>query len=178
MATIEQAVDFGRFIDYNNSWEFVRDLEDAKSSLDALVSQDEAQRAVSLYETFLAACYAKADEIDDSSGSLGDFYGELFCSWIKARQVAGLPEQETVDQILRCMKNDDYGFCFGIEKDVSLVLNKEGFRLFKKHFEDGFERAGHDRPLQKQTIQKMTALLFLRVNIIYLCVFESSIFSN
>lgn len=141
MSTIEQAVDLGRFIDYNAAWEFVHDLEDVKRSLDALVSQDEAQRAVPLYETFLAACYEKAEEIDDSSGSLGVFYGSLFCSWIRARLAAGLPEQETVDLLLRCIENDNYGFCYDIEKEVSLALNREGFRLFKKHFEDGFEKA-------------------------------------
>jgi tetratricopeptide (TPR) repeat protein len=141
MSAIEQAVDLGRFVHYRESWEFVSDLEDVKRRLDELVSQGESQRAVPLYEVFLAGCYEKADEIDDSDGALGDFYGHLFCSWILARQKAGLPAQETVDLILRCMKNDNYGFCFGIEKDVTLALNREGFRFFKKHFEDGFDKA-------------------------------------
>jgi hypothetical protein len=45
---------------------------------------------VTLCETFLAGCNAKAEEIDDSDGELGMFAGGLFCGWIKARQYAGL----------------------------------------------------------------------------------------
>ena len=30
---------------------------------------------------------AKADELDDSSGSFGQFAKDLICLWIKARQV-------------------------------------------------------------------------------------------
>ncbi len=141
MSTIEQAVDLGRYVDYNSAWDFVNDLEEVERSLDALVTQGEAQRAVPLYEAFLAGCYEKAEEIDDSSGRLGDFYGHLFCSWIRARQEAGFSAEETVDLILRSIKNDSYGFCYGIEREVALSLNKDGLRLFEKHFEDGFTKA-------------------------------------
>jgi len=37
---------------------------------DAKITTDPA-RAVKLYETFLAGCHAKADELDDSTGSFG-----------------------------------------------------------------------------------------------------------
>lgn len=36
------------------------------------------ERAVGLYETFIAACSEKADEVDDSSGYFGTFGGRLF----------------------------------------------------------------------------------------------------
>ena len=39
------------------------------------------------------------------------------------------------------MANDDYGFCFEIEKDVAQTLNKEGFLLFRNHFQDQFDKA-------------------------------------
>jgi len=54
----------------------VRDLEAAEKQI-ALLVLTEPKRAVSLYESFLAGCYAKAEEIDDSSGSFGQFVGEL-----------------------------------------------------------------------------------------------------
>lgn len=38
-----------------------------------------------LYETFVAACYQKAGEVDDSSGDYTMFGGPLFCSWVTAR---------------------------------------------------------------------------------------------
>jgi hypothetical protein len=34
----------------------------------ARIAAADPERAVGLYETFIAACYEKADEVDDSSG--------------------------------------------------------------------------------------------------------------
>ena len=53
-------------------------------------------RAVELYETFLAGCHAKVDELDDSSGSFGQFAGDIICGWIKARQGSGADPNRTV----------------------------------------------------------------------------------
>src|SRR2546427_87313 len=52
-------------------------------------------RAVSLYETFLAGCYEKAEELDDSSGNFGMFVVRLYRDWIKARQAASADGDET-----------------------------------------------------------------------------------
>lgn len=141
VSEIERALDLGQFISYNQSWDFVRKLEDTKDRLDALVKNREAERALGLYEMFLSGCYDKAEEIDDSGGNLGMFFGQLFCAWIKARQKAGCKADETVQYVLKWMDNDDYGFCYDIEQDIAQVLNKAGFQLFRKHFQDQFENA-------------------------------------
>lgn len=135
VSEIERALDLGQFISYNRSWDFVRELEDSKKRIDALVKNGEAERAVGLYEMFLSGCYEKAEEIDDSGGNLGIFFGQLFCAWIKARQKAGCKADETVQYVLKWMDNDDYGFCYDIEQDIAQVLNKAGFWLFMKHFQ-------------------------------------------
>lgn len=141
ISQIELALDLGRFISYKQSWDFVHDLEDTKSKIDELMEKGEADRAVRLYEMFLSGCYEKAEEIDDSGGNLGIFIQDLFLSWIKARQQAGHAAQETVGHIFNWMENDDYGFCYDIEKEVAQVLNKTGFLLFRKHFQDQFKEA-------------------------------------
>ncbi|MBW2169815.1 MAG: hypothetical protein JRG69_11265 [Deltaproteobacteria bacterium] len=71
ISQIELALDLGQFISYNQSWDFVHDLEDTKSKIDDLMENGEADRAVRLYEMFLSGCYEKAEEIDDSGGNLG-----------------------------------------------------------------------------------------------------------
>jgi len=141
ISRIELALNLGQFISYNQSWDFVHDLEDIKDKIDDLMESGEADRAFRLYELFLSGCYEKVEEIDDSSGNLGMFFQDLFLSWIKARQKAGHAAEETVGEILNWMENDDYGFCYEIEKEVAKVLNKEGFLLFKQHFQDRFEEA-------------------------------------
>ncbi len=141
ISVLERALDLGEFISYNRSWDFVRDLEDVKHKIDALVKEGHAERAVSLYEIFLSGCYEKANEIDDSGGDLGMFFEDLFCAWINARQKAKYNPEETVQNILRWMDNDEYGFCYNIESNVVKALNKRSVRLFETAIKSRFEKA-------------------------------------
>jgi tetratricopeptide (TPR) repeat protein len=141
VSALENALDLGEFISYNRSWDFVRDLEDVKHKIDALVKDGQAERAVRLYELFLSGCYEKADEIDDSGGNLGMFFEDLFCAWINARQKAKYDLEETVQNILKWMDNDNYGFCYEIERDMVKVLNKESVKLFEAAILSRFEKA-------------------------------------
>jgi len=77
---IELALDLGQFISYNQSWNFVHDLEDIKNKIDDLMESGESDWAVRLYELFLSGCYEKVEEIDDSSGNLGMIFQDLFLS--------------------------------------------------------------------------------------------------
>jgi hypothetical protein len=126
---MEIALEPDSFIDYRNTWEFVEGLEEVKEQIDRLI-MSEPTRAVDLLETFIAGCYEKADEIDDSSGSFGQFVEGLFCKWIKARQAAEGDPHEIVKQLLNGMSDDNYGFCYEIEKDAVKALNKAGLCAF------------------------------------------------
>jgi len=141
VSELESSLDLGEFISYNRSWDFVRDLEDVKHKIDALVKEGQAERAVSLYKLFLSGCYEKADEIDDSGGNLGMFFEDLFCAWIKARQKAKYDPAETVQNIHKWMDNDDYGFCYEIERNVVKVLDKKTVQLFEAAINSRFEKA-------------------------------------
>lgn len=144
---IEQALDPGEFIPYRQAWKFVQHLENIGGKIEKLVENGEAAKAVSLYEIFLAGCYDKAGEIDDSGGDLGMFFGELFVSWIKARQQAKCDPGETVHQILQWMENDDYGFCYNIEKELVKALNRQGLKIFTGIIQSRFEEAfGNENP--------------------------------
>ena len=138
---IENALSLGQFISYGRSWDFVSKLEEVESQIGELVKNGQSERAVNLYEILLSGCYEKAEEIDDSGGNLGMFAQEVFISWIKARQKAEYSPEETVKYILRWMVNDDYGFCYDTEKDIARTLDKEGFLLFREHFENQLDLA-------------------------------------
>ncbi len=126
---MEAALDPGSFIAYRRSWDFVETLEEVKEQIEGLV-KTRPSRAVGLCETFIAACHEKADEIDDSGGSFGMLVEDLFCLWIKARQGAKADPHETVRQLLHWMDNDNYGFCYGIEKDAVKAFNRVGLKAF------------------------------------------------
>jgi hypothetical protein len=71
---MERALRLGSFIDYGAAWSFVTELEEVAEQIGRLLPEED-ERAIDLYETFIAGCYEKAEEIDDSSGNLGEQYG-------------------------------------------------------------------------------------------------------
>ena len=120
----------GDFIDYKRSWDFVDAVEKVAADVEKLVGKGQASTAVALFETFIAAAYEKAEEIDDSSGRFGMFVDDLFCDWVRARQAAKAKPEETAELLLAWMDGDDYGFCHELERDLVKVLNKRGLGAF------------------------------------------------
>ncbi len=137
--SMEAALEPGSFVADRRSWDFVDDLEEVKDQIERLL-KTHPRRAVGLCETFIAACYEKADEIDDSGGSFGMLVENLFCLWIKARQGAKADPHETVRQLLHWMDHDDYGFCHGIEKDAAKTFNRAGLEAFGEIVRGEFEK--------------------------------------
>lgn len=157
LSEIERSLEPGSFISYGESWGFVNGLENTRDKIDGLVKQGDAARAVSLFETFMAGCYEKMEEIDDSDGSMGDFFEDLFCSWINARQKAKLSPEETVKQILKMVKSDDYGLCCDIEKKIAHILNKKELSIFENIISNRVEDAlSSKKPKPDQTTNKFS----------------------
>ena len=120
---IENALQPGRFISYGASHGFVSDLEEVASEIEKILRAD-GERPARLYETFIAYCYGKAEEIDDSGGNLGMFVESLFCGWIKARVAAGANRDETAKTLLDWMDGDEYGFCHQLEREAVKGLKR------------------------------------------------------
>jgi len=135
---IELALSPGTFIRDHACFSFVSGLEEVAAGIGKLTVNDPA-RAVALCESFLAGCYEKAEELDDSSGSFGQFVDGLVRAWIKARQASGAGPDETAARLLAWMDDDPYGFCYEIEKDAVKVFDKAGLAAFEKQVRARFE---------------------------------------
>lgn len=98
---IEAALSPGSFISYNDAWSFVDDVQNVADAIEKIIKK-EPERAAHLFETFIAACHEKADEIDDSSGNFGMLVEDLFRGWIKARQAANHDPNVTAKLSRRC----------------------------------------------------------------------------
>src|SRR5947209_1069935 len=129
--TIEAALQPGRFVPWSACSSFVSGLSLVEEEIGKLIAS-EPSRAAGLYETFIAGCNKKADEIDDSNGELGAFAGGLFCGWIKARQADGNDPDETARLLLAWMDDDPYGFCHGLEREAGSVLDRAGLEAFER----------------------------------------------
>jgi tetratricopeptide (TPR) repeat protein len=137
---IELALHPGKFIPDRECFSFVSDLEQVAAGIDGLTGPNPAQ-AVELYETFLAGCYEKVEELHDSSSIFGQFVVELFCGWIKARQAAGADPDETATRLLDWMDEDPHGFCYQLEEDASQALDKAGLAAFVQLIRARFDGA-------------------------------------
>ena len=149
---IEVVLNSGTFVSDRACFSFVNDLHQV-ATLIAKLSDAEPPRAVELYETFLAGCYEKVEQLDDSSGSFGQFVGELHAGWIRASQAAGAAPDETADRLLAWMDDDPYGFCTHLENDAARILNKAGLAAFEMRIRVRFDAAAdgvvsHDNPLK------------------------------
>jgi len=142
---IESALHPGRFVPDRDGYSFAREVGAVEEQIARLVSTDPVQ-AAALYETFLAGCYEKANEVDDSSGSFGQFIVGLFCGWIRARRAAGADPDETARRLVRWMEDDPFGFCYGMEKDAAEALDKVGLEAFVRQIRGRFEAAAPTQP--------------------------------
>lgn len=152
-SVIETALAPGRFISYKANFDFVRDLEQVEEQLRRLTPTEPA-RVIALYETFLAGCYEKAEEIDDSSGSLGQFVGDVFRGWIGARQAAGAEPDQTAARLLEWMDDDPYGFASDLDKEAAKVLDKAGLAAFMKQVRARFDAAATAKPTPGESFRR------------------------
>ena len=139
-AAIETALRPGQFIDYRTEWDFVSELGEIRTQIDQLAST-EPERAVRLHESFLAGCYEKADEIDDSNGSFGQLVDTLYTGWLKARQAAGADPDQTASLLRDRMENDPYSFTYQIEREAVKILHKSGLAALERAVRRRFEAA-------------------------------------
>src|SRR2546429_400618 len=137
--TIEAALQPGHYIGWDAGYAFVSGLRQAEGEVARLAASEPA-RAVALYETFIAGCNEKAEEVDDSDGELGMFAGGLFCGWIKARQAAGADRGETAKFLLAWMDDDPYGFCNDLDREAVKVLDRAGLKTFEQEVRARFDQ--------------------------------------
>jgi hypothetical protein len=147
VAALENAFAPGLFIPDQGCFEFIFDLQTAIQPIEVLLDTD-PQRATSLFETALAGCYLKAEELDDSSGSFGIFIREVVIHWINARQKAGADALATASTVLNWMDDDPDGFCSGLETELSAVLNASGLVAFESLLQGRCEADPDDRRWQ------------------------------
>ena len=137
---IEASLAPGSFISYKDAWSFVDDVQEVANDIEKIIRK-EPERASRLFETFIAACHEKADEIDDSNGSFGMLVADLFRGWIKARQAAAADRDETAKSLLAWMENDTYGFCHDLDREAVKVLDRKGMDAFVRQIRPKFESA-------------------------------------
>lgn len=147
---IEQEIEFalqpGAYIADRAGFSFVADLAKVAAKIASLTATD-ASRAAALYEIFLAACCLKIEELDDSSGYLGEFVDDLVCGWIQARQADGANPNDTASRLLTWMDHDEFGLFFQVEKRAARVLDRGNLAALVTQIRARFDAAAQAGPM-------------------------------
>jgi hypothetical protein len=133
------------FIRDGACFSFVNGLETVAAKVAALIGSD-PRRAATLYETFLAGCAAKANELDDSSGGFGQFAGDIICGWIKARCAAEADRDETSAMLLAWMDDDPFAFFHDLQKPLVEAFDSQGLVAFERRIRLRFEAVATMEP--------------------------------
>ena len=157
---IELALSPGEFIRDRACFSFVSSLQAVAIQIELLLKTDSA-RAAGLYEIFLVGCREKAEELDDSSGSFGQFAKDLICRWIKARQKAGAGPDDTAATLLVWMDNDPYAFCYQIEKAVAEAFDKAGLAAFESLIRSRFEAIPSEERFDRRRWSDVLCAIYL-----------------
>ncbi|MGD0228845.1 MAG: DUF6880 family protein [Syntrophorhabdales bacterium] len=145
---IETALAPGRFVSYHAASSFVKDVQAVADRVGSLM-KGEPKRAARVYETFIAACHEKADEVDDSGGDFRTLVQGLFCGWIEACQAAGMDRDELARSLLAWMEDDPYGHCYRLEREAVKVFDREGLEAFGRLIRDRYRIAQGQRSTEK-----------------------------
>ena len=120
---IENSLELGTFINYDEAFSFVDGLEYAKKQLQELFGSNQEQ-LFELYNVFLAGCFEKAEEIFDDLCSFETFVRNLFPDWVVAAQISMSPEV-LLKRLENWENSDDYGLASGVWLTVVPYLNAE-----------------------------------------------------
>ncbi len=162
---IEAALVPGEFVPERFTFDLVDRLEDVRAKIVDLVTAGEAARAGALLAGFLAACHAKAEEIDDSSGFFGDFAGSLARDWILARQAARAAPVEIVATVRRWVEVDEYGFLHDLSVGAVGVLDDNGLAAMEDAAAHGFESATPDSYERRREAETLKAIHVHRIDV-------------
>ena len=103
------------------------------------IANTDPHRAIHLFQFFFASCQTRAEDIDDSSGTFGDFALELSAHWIRARQRAESDPVETVSILLAWMDDDPFCFLAKFDERAIKVFDEQGLAAFELQVRMRFE---------------------------------------
>lgn len=131
---IERALRPGDFIRRGASRSFLAQLERVRKRIECRVEAD-PDDASRLFDTFVAACHSKADELDDSYGDFSTFVESLFVGWARADAATGRDAVDFARAVCDWIERDPYGFCSRLERELAPALNEAQCRSLTEEVE-------------------------------------------
>lgn len=127
---IDQAVDWGDFVDYKSMYEYSQGIEDVIASLRELFEEKRADEVIELSEHFLQSLEAQIGMMDDSDGYMSDILSEIqelhHAACLKAR-----PDPEKLARkLFEWELRSEWEVFYGAAQQYADVLGKRGLDTY------------------------------------------------
>lgn len=128
---IDEAVDTGGFVAYEETYDYARGIDEAVDSIEELLKAGHAAEVVELAEHALAAVEAALHEVDDSSGSVGGILERLQEIHLKACRKAKPDPEGLARRLFEWELATDWDTFHDAAERYARVLGMKGMAAYR-----------------------------------------------
>ncbi len=142
-----QSVSRGRkFIDYQMSFSFARDLELIVADIESGLLDSSPKHALDLMTKFLATSNKVFERVDDSSGDIGGVYRESVLLWLTAAKAwkdatAAGAKVNWLERVYQLNSENDYGVYDPLLPNSAILLEQEQLHQLAWRYESELRQA-------------------------------------
>ncbi len=129
---IDDAVDWGDFVDYKSMYEYTRGIEDVISSLHELLKENRAAEVVELSEYFLKQLEVQMGMVDDSDGYMGGILSDIQELHHDACAKTKPDPEQLARKLFEWELRSDWEVFYGASTQYADVLGKEGLKVYEE----------------------------------------------
>jgi uncharacterized Zn finger protein len=145
---IDEAVDPGDFVRYDEMHDYIRGVYDTINSIAELLGEGYAVEVIGLAEHALAAVEKAMNAVDDSDGLMGDTLVRLEELHLRACQKAKPDPEELARRLFEWELRTDWDTFSGGAKTYAGVLGKKGLTVYRRLAEAQWARVPELKPGQ------------------------------
>ena len=130
-----------RFIDYQASFDFARELEAILADIESGLLALSPKHAFDLVDRFLATAETVLNRVDDSGGAVGEVYRQAVLSWLTAAKGWRDANVDWLERVYQLYQQNDYGVLDPLLPNAHLLLTQDQLKQLAWRYENALRKA-------------------------------------
>jgi len=130
-----------RFIDYQASFGFARELEAMLADIESRLLALSPKHAFDLVDRFLATAESVLNRVDDSGGAVGEVYRQSVLLWLTAAKGWRDANVDWLERVYQLYQQNDYGVLDPLLPNAHLLLTQEQLKQLAWRYENALRKA-------------------------------------
>ena len=130
-----------RFIDYQASFDFARELEALLADIERGLLATSPKHAFDLVDRFLATAESVLNRVDDSNGSVGEVYRQAVLLWLTAAREWQDANVDWPERVYQLYLQNDYGVLDPLLPNAHLLLTQDQLKQLAWRYENALRKA-------------------------------------